>query len=772
MSDLEWKMAKEWIRSTGIEPVNGKAFEQSVDLFDFAQSLRDGVILCQVANQLKMHSIRDVSKVNNVNMHMFLCLRNIRAFLRACSEEFKLDQDDLFTANDLYDVSNFQAVIHTLSLLSKTYEAKVLCKLKPFPPDNFKTAPEEDIYGTLPEILEKKEPNYYSYDDYEEENIYDHVQIGEKIYDDIVQCTKKAGLTPVTDKRSYIINEIIQTEDSYLEALNVMVDVYMKQLKGYMSAHDKNTIFMNTEKICILHKSFNRDLTTRRTSTNVKLNLQSFVQYKEQFLQYAVYCTDLPDAQQHTIELFKEPTFRDKVESCNSKASRKFPLQEQLVVPFQRILKYPLLLRDLNKQTPATHEEKKSVEKAFEAMDDVARYINEYKRDAENVKLISQIESSVKYDLAKKPIQYGHHVKNGELQVKFDTSDKKILKRFVFLFEHTMLLCKSRGDTYDVKEVFDLQKFKIGDIPPAGRGKFSQGWFVQAHTNDGVCEAKNCTMYAKTQQDKITWVSELSKCIEAVSLTEWQGKMDHHNFELTTFESPQCCHVCKKLLRGQISQGYKCSICRFLIHKECLIKCPKCGIKRPTRDPTIHESSIDKPKRHDLSKLPTNDHLPSSNSLDLKKYPWYAGVLSRDEAAQILVNYGDGAFLIRESPNQPGLAISIRYKADTKHIKIGHANNRVFLTDPKQFPSIADLVMYYKSNSLGTSFPSLPTKLTRGVARAVKRVMIAKFNWAARNPQELSFQMGDRVSVLSDEGNWWLGECRGKEGFFPNNYVE
>lgn len=70
MSDLEWKMAKEWIRSTGIEPVNGKAFEQSVDLFDFAQSLRDGVILCQVANQLKMHSIRDVSKVNNVNMHM------------------------------------------------------------------------------------------------------------------------------------------------------------------------------------------------------------------------------------------------------------------------------------------------------------------------------------------------------------------------------------------------------------------------------------------------------------------------------------------------------------------------------------------------------------------------------------------------------------------------------------------------------------------------------------------------------------------------------
>ena len=93
----------------------------------------------------------------------------------------------------------------------------------------------------------------------------------------------------------------------------------------------------------------------------------------------------------------------------------------------------------------------------------------------------------------------------------------------------------------------------------------------------------------------------------------------------------------------------------------------------------------------------------------------FAGVLSRDEAAQILCNYFDGAFLVRESPNQPGLALSIRYKHETKHIKITSNNNRYYITDPKQFPSVAELIHYYKNNSLGTSFPSLPTKLTRGV---------------------------------------------------------
>ena len=47
-------------------------------------------------------------------------------------------------------------------------------------------------------------------------------------------------------------------------------------------------------------------------------------------------------------------------------------------------------------------------------------------------------------------------------------------RRFAFLFEHSMLLCKTRGDMYDVKEIFDLQKFIIGDVPPIGKGKVSK----------------------------------------------------------------------------------------------------------------------------------------------------------------------------------------------------------------------------------------------------------------------------------------------------------
>ena len=63
-------MAKDWVISTGIKSMTTKPLENIVDLFDFAQSLRDGVILCQIINRLKPGTIIDFSEVSNIQMHL------------------------------------------------------------------------------------------------------------------------------------------------------------------------------------------------------------------------------------------------------------------------------------------------------------------------------------------------------------------------------------------------------------------------------------------------------------------------------------------------------------------------------------------------------------------------------------------------------------------------------------------------------------------------------------------------------------------------------
>ena len=49
----------------------------------------------------------------------------------------------------------------------------------------------------------------------------------------------------------------------------------------------------------------------------------------------------------------------------------------------------------------------------------------------------------------------------------------------------------------------------------------------------------------------------------------------------------------------------------------------------------------------------------------------------------------------------------------------------------------------------------------------------AVYTYTAQYEDELSFEAGDTVTVVNkDEADWWKGECKGKTGVFPSNYVE
>ena len=50
--------------------------------------------------------------------------------------------------------------------------------------------------------------------------------------------------------------------------------------------------------------------------------------------------------------------------------------------------------------------------------------------------------------------------------------------------------------------------------------------------------------------------------------------------------------------------------------------------------------------------------------------------------------------------------------------------------------------------------------------------VIAEYDCSAEADDELSFQIGDKIKITrQDDSEWWEGECRGKTGVFPKNYV-
>jgi len=44
--------------------------------------------------------------------------------------------------------------------------------------------------------------------------------------------------------------------------------------------------------------------------------------------------------------------------------------------------------------------------------------------------------------------------------------------------------------------------------------------------------------------------------------------------------------------------------------------------------------------------------------------------------------------------------------------------------------------------------------------------------FAAENSNELSFNAGDVIEIVEQNGDWWKGRFNGKEGLFPANYVK
>ena len=108
-------------------------------------------------------------------------------------------------------------------------------------------------------------------------------------------------------------------------------------------------------------------------------------------------------------------------------------LQDLLAVPMQRVLKYHLILRELDKATPAVHPDKASVGQALAAMLDLSLYINEVKGDSEMLKLVKDIQNSIA-DLTmpdKTQLKdYGRLLKDGELRL-CSHEDRKIKNRLV-----------------------------------------------------------------------------------------------------------------------------------------------------------------------------------------------------------------------------------------------------------------------------------------------------------------------------------------------------
>lgn len=124
MADALWRDCANWLIRCQALPSDHRVTWVNAQLIDLANTLRDGVLLCQLLNKLQPGCV-DLKEMSlRPQMSQFLCLKNIRTFLQTCKNVFNLSNSDLFEPNMLFEYGDFRKVLHTLAVLSRSPKAE------------------------------------------------------------------------------------------------------------------------------------------------------------------------------------------------------------------------------------------------------------------------------------------------------------------------------------------------------------------------------------------------------------------------------------------------------------------------------------------------------------------------------------------------------------------------------------------------------------------------------------------------------------------------
>uniref|UniRef100_A0A8D8PZX5 Protein vav n=1 Tax=Cacopsylla melanoneura TaxID=428564 RepID=A0A8D8PZX5_9HEMI len=148
-ADNLWRECASWLTRCGVLREDHKANWPDASMSDLALTLRDGVVICNLLNNLDPDCI-DMKEVNQKpQLAQFLCIRNIKTFIQVCRNYFDIAEHDLFEPSMLFDFGDFFKVLHTLSKLSQSPKVLRTRNLKGFSINPPRTLSQENIYKSL-----------------------------------------------------------------------------------------------------------------------------------------------------------------------------------------------------------------------------------------------------------------------------------------------------------------------------------------------------------------------------------------------------------------------------------------------------------------------------------------------------------------------------------------------------------------------------------------------------------------------------------------------
>ncbi|XP_072308849.1 rho guanine nucleotide exchange factor 25 isoform X2 [Eucyclogobius newberryi] len=166
------------------------------------------------------------------------------------------------------------------------------------------------------------------------------------------------------EKSLYVLTELIETERLYVEDLGLIVEGYMTAMTNQgipeeMKGKDR-IIFGNIHQIYDWHKDYFLGELQKCVSDPDSL-AQLFIKHERRLHMYVVYCQNKPKSE-YIVSEFIETFFED----LRQQLGHRLQLNDLLIKPVQRIMKYQLLLKDFLKHYSKAGRNVEQLQRAVE----------------------------------------------------------------------------------------------------------------------------------------------------------------------------------------------------------------------------------------------------------------------------------------------------------------------------------------------------------------------------------------------------------------------
>uniref|UniRef100_A0A8C7FE72 Intersectin 2 n=1 Tax=Oncorhynchus kisutch TaxID=8019 RepID=A0A8C7FE72_ONCKI len=211
------------------------------------------------------------------------------------------------------------------------------------------------------------------------------------------------SMSPQERKRQGYIHELLQTEERYVEDLQIVMEVFHKPMSesGRLTEAEMVMIFVNWKELIACNTKLLKALQVRKKTGGVNMpvqvigdiltselpHLQPYIQFCSCQLNGATLLQSRTDNQQD----FKD--FLKKI--ATDYRCKGMPLSSFLLKPMQRITRYPLHIKNILESTQEEHADCRPLREALERAEELCTQVNEGVREKENCDRLEWIQSHV-----------------------------------------------------------------------------------------------------------------------------------------------------------------------------------------------------------------------------------------------------------------------------------------------------------------------------------------------------------------------------------------